>query len=378
MKRIIIVSLISMILFSSSCVNNANKESSTKDWPKENITNSSLIDSIQSESNDETIENLANETNNDGRQPESNELQIVRKQTFKYINTTVFTPQNKKIVLMQDSLEAKLILFQTMLQVNTDGTPISYHPFDLRGKTKAINTIGNAVAIKKDGEEGNIFLKQGYYTEAMSVFEQFRDSDYEITPSGYTIIWKNVLIAEKVGGIEKPCILKSGKYEGYYASATSLQNGLTTNKGDCNCNNQVNPLEVPALVLVGGRNNALKDYGARVGDLLVAYNPENGVVSYAIINDVGPKNKLGEGSVLLNMQLTQNNEFPKTRKDTYQLTTNDKVIISVIPNSRKYNVEKPFTAANIKTRITSWMNENGFSNEEEFVEFLKENMQALI
>lgn len=378
MKRISIVSLISIILFLSSCVNNAKKESSTKDEPKENITNNSLIDSLPSESNDETIENLPIETNIDGIQSERNESQTVKKQTFKYIKTSVFTPQNKKIVLMQDSSEAKLILFQTMLQVNTDGTPISYHPFDLRGKTKAINTIGNAVAIYKDGVEGNIFLKQGYYAEAMTVFEQFRDSDYEITPSGYKINWKNVLIAEKTGEIEKPCIIKSGKYEGYYASATSLQNGLTTNRGDCDCNNQVNPLEVPALVLVGGKNNPLYENGARVGDLLVAYNPENGVVSYAIINDVGPSNKLGEGSVLLNMQITQNNEYPKTRKDTYQLTTNDKIIISVIPNSREYNVDKPFTAVNIKKRITSWMNENGFKNEEEFVEFLNENSQALM
>lgn len=365
MKNITIVSLMSLILLLSACVNNTKKESPAKDKTEENITNNTIIDTIPSVGID-TI------------QPESTEPIIVRKQTYKYVNTTIFTPQSKKVVLMQDSLDQKLIIFKTMLQVNTDGTPLSYHPFDLRGKTKAINTIGNAVAVYKDGMDGNIFIKSGYYTEAMTVFEKFRDSDYEITPSGYRIAWKNVLIAEKQGEIEKPCIFKSGKYKGYYASATALKNGLTTDKGDCNCNNQVNPLEIPALVLVGGKNNPLWENGARLGDLLVAYNPVNGVVSYAIINDVGPPNKLGEGSVLLNMQLTQNTEYPKTRKDTYQLATNDNIIITIIPSSRKYNVEKPFTSENIKKRITSWMNENGFNSEQEFVEFLKVNMPSLI
>lgn len=300
-----------------------------------------------------------------------------RKASFKVKDSSVFQPQNKKIVLMEDSLDQKLILFQTTLQVNTDGTPLSYHPQDLGGKTKALNTIGNAVAIYKDGGSENIFLKRGLYSEAMSVFEQFRDSDYEKVPDGYKIRWQNVLIPEKTGGVEKPCIFKSGKYQGYYASATSLKNGLTSNKGDCNSNDQVNPLEVPALVLVGGKDNPLWKNGARVGDLLIAYNPENGAVSYAIINDAGPSNKLGEGSVLLNMQLNKTDVLPKNRKDTYGLVTKNDVFIAIIPASRKYKEERPFTADNIKNRITSWLIENGFSGEADFVQFLQKQESAL-
>ncbi|MCB9037267.1 MAG: hypothetical protein H6557_11665 [Lewinellaceae bacterium] len=114
-----------------------------------------------------------------------------------------------------------------------------------------------------------------------------------------------------------------------------------------------------------------------MGDLLIAYNPKNGAVSYAIINDAGPSNKLGEGSVLLNMQLNKTDVLLKNRKDTYGLVTKNDVVIVVIPASREYKVERPFTANNIKNRITSWLNENGFSGETDFVQFLQKQEPAL-
>ncbi len=360
-KTVITLSLICTIPFFFACVNNSKKDNSKKDTSKEvpvdvNLTDTTIADTFRAE---------------------SQSTPILKQPTFKLVSSAVFEPQNKKIVLMQGATDQKLLLFQTTLQVNTDGTPLSYHPQDLGGKTKAINTIGNAVAIYKDELKGNIFLKKGFYSEAMSVFEQFKDADYNTVPTGYKINWKNVLIAERKDGIDKPCIFKSGKYKGYYASATALKNGLKSNKGDCNCNNQVNPLEIPALVLVGGKNNPLWKNGARLGDLLVAYNPINNAISYAIINDIGPRNKLGEGSVLLNMQLNEKKAFPRNRKETYNLITKNNIIIALIPGSRNYQVEKPYTAENIKYRITLWLNENGYNNEEEFVEFLKRNVDAL-
>ena len=127
----------------------------------------------------------------------------------------------------------------------------------------------------------------------------------------------------------------------------------------------------------GGNDNPIWKNDARVGDLLIAYNPENGAVSYAIINDVGPSNKLGEGAVLLNMQLNKTDALPKNRKDTYGLVTKNDVFLAIIPASRNYKVERPFTAENIKNRITSWLIENGFSGEADFVQFLQKQGPAL-
>ena len=298
-------------------------------------------------------------------------------QSFALKEKGIFVPQNKAVILLADSTDKNIILFKTKLQVNTDGTPISYHPYDLTGTEKAINTIGNAIAVYKDGSETNLCLSNKTYSEALDVFKRYRDSNFDTIPAGYTIVWKNVLIPEKINGVEKPCIIKSGEYQGYFSSATSLTNGLTTDKGECECNNQVNPLKVPALVLAGGNDNIVRKYGAKIGDLLVAYNPENNKVVYAIINDSGPKHNLGEGSVLLNMKLLDRSEFPKTRKDTYKLATGNDIIIAIIPGSKSFDTKKPYTLENISERVTSWLNKAGFETESEFIEFLNNSKVEL-
>ncbi len=55
-------------------------------------------------------------------------------------------------------------------------------------------------------------------------------------------------------------------------------------------------MTVPALVLLGG-NNVVKKYGAKVGDLLVAYNPKTQIFISAIIGDSGPNDLLGAASM---------------------------------------------------------------------------------
>ena len=55
-------------------------------------------------------------------------------QSYTVSQTGTFAPQNKKILLLQHpSGQKPIILFQTRLRVNTDGSPLSYHPQDLRG-----------------------------------------------------------------------------------------------------------------------------------------------------------------------------------------------------------------------------------------------------
>src|SRR6476469_7212366 len=74
-------------------------------------------------------------------------------QKFEVIDSSVFVPQHKKIVLLKNPSAEKLILFRTNLAVNTDGIPISYHPYDLRGDSIALNSILNGIFIirKADG-----------------------------------------------------------------------------------------------------------------------------------------------------------------------------------------------------------------------------------
>jgi len=298
----------------------------------------------------------------------------IQAQNFKQTGSGVFTPQQKKVVLLRDSASHKqLILFKTNLHVNTDGTPLSYHPYDLNGDSLALNTIGNAVAVRKNGSNKNLCLSKSTYKEAIRVYQQFRNSEYKTVPAGYSITWNNVLIADTVDGRKVPCVFKSGPYKGYYSSATSLKNALSGNKGECQCEDQVNPLKIPALVMVGGSDNIVRKYGGRLGDLIIAYNPKNDQLVYGIINDSGPDNNLGEGSVLLNMKLLGDSILPKNRKDVYKrLSISSDIVVGIIPGSNTYQVIKPYSYENINIRVGKWLQDAGFENREAYVKFIKE------
>src|SRR5262245_13103885 len=244
---------------------------------------------------------------------------FVSAQNYTVSQTEIFSPQNKKVLLLQDSTgQKKVILFQTNLRVNTDGSPLSYHPQDPLGKTLALNNVCNAIAVRKGSAKDNLCIRKATFSEAIGVFEKFRDNNWTV-PQGYRIIWANVFTTVKENGKDIPCVFKSGEFKGYFGSMTALRNGLTGNKGECEINDQVNPMVVPALVLVGGRN-VVTNFGAQVGDLLVAYNPNTHLFSSAIIGDAGPEDNLGEGSVLLNMKLLGATTLPSNKAGTFKLS----------------------------------------------------------
>jgi hypothetical protein len=296
---------------------------------------------------------------------------LVNAQSYQVSQTGIFAPQNKKVLLLKEPTgQNNIILFQTKLRVNTDGSPLSYHPQDPRGKEKALNNICNAIVVKKGTSDKNLCFTA--FSEAISVFEKFRDSNYQAVPQGYRITWENVLSTIKENGKNVPCVFKTGAYEGYFGSLTALKNDLT-DKGQCEVDNQVNPLTVPALVLVGGQN-VVKDFGARVGDLLVAYNPKTQLISSAIIGDTGPRDNLGEGSVFLNMKLRGTTTPPTNKAETFKLSIEDaQVLVAIIPASRLFQVagNKPYTAENINSRIREWQVKAGFTTPEKFLDLMK-------
>ena len=291
-------------------------------------------------------------------------------QGYTVARTGAFAPQNKKVLLLQNPAGQKpIILFQTTLRVNTDGSPLSYHPQDLRGRDKALNNICNAIVVKKVGSEANLCLTS--FGTAIGVFEKFRDADYQTVPDGFRITWANVLATTKSQGRDIPCTFASGPFQGYFGSLTALKNGLTADKGECDVNDQVDPITVPALVLVGG-NNVVKDFGARVGDLVVAFNPKTLRVSSAIIGDTGPKDNLGEGSVLLNMKLLGTTVPPTNKAEAFKLSIeNAQILVAIIPASRAFREVKPYTTENIDARVRAWQQEAGFASSETFIESMR-------
>jgi hypothetical protein len=255
-------------------------------------------------------------------------------------------------------------LFNASMAVNTDGAPTSYHPDDFVGQTRAINRIDNGIAIRRVGH-----LKEKLpVPEQIQVFDQWRAHNWTV-PSGYKIFWQNV-IAPSASGL--PCIFSDGPNKGYFGSLTALKNDLPINQwGECQVKNQLDQRFIPAIVLRGD-SNPLKEYGARKGDLVVAINPQNGVVVPAVIGDTGDGNRIGEGSVALNMKLLQRTDQPKNYPEAKTLDTGShKMLVAVFPGSRTFNPKKPFTADNISERVKLWAMQRQYGELDKLVEATK-------
>ena len=87
----------------------------------------------------------------------------------------------------------------------------------------------------------------------------------------------------------------SDPYPGYYVSTTSLENKQYATSDP---RRYVDSGTVPYVVLPPA---LLKE--AKLGDFAAVINETNGRVAYAQVADIGPKDKLGEGSIALAEQL---------------------------------------------------------------------------
>lgn len=82
-------------------------------------------------------------------------------------------------------------------------------------------------------------------------------------------------------------------FPGYYVSATALAD---RSKALNDPARYVDASRIPFVVLPG---TMARQLGARVGDFALVLNWRNGKMSYAIFGDVGPFDRIGEGSVAL-------------------------------------------------------------------------------
>lgn len=272
----------------------------------------------------------------------------------KIVRDKVFPGDGEHVLLARDKTlgpDANFAVYRAPLAVNTDGAPTSYHPTDILGETMAINRFDHGISIRRtDGTRPDLAKRK-------AVFAEWRDHDWAV-PSGFRISWQNVIAADDNG---KPCVFKTGENKGYFGSLTALQNALPADQsGECQHKNQLDQRFIPAIVLRGDAN-PLRGYGARTGDLVVAINPADGTTVAAIIGDTGDGNRIGEGSVALNMALAGITTQPKTYNEAVKLDTGDKtMVVAVLPATRSFERVRPYTAANIKARVKSWASAKGY------------------
>ena len=149
-----------------------------------------------------------------------------------------------------------LIYYRSGMRVDADGAPGAYTP-----KGKGLDYLANA------GKPGNYY---GLVTNEKGI--------------------------PYVQGPNDPC-------PGFYVSATAL-----TDRSKAR-NNPAKYVDSSSIPYIAVPSNALS-LGVKMGDLAVVMNENNKAVCMALVADVGPKNKWGEGSIYLCQQLGIN-DSPK-------------------------------------------------------------------
>lgn len=95
-----------------------------------------------------------------------------------------------------------------------------------------------------------------------------------------------------------PVVQKRGPYRGYYVSTTSLQqNGIHDERDP---KRYIDATTVPYIALP---SDFAERFDVALGDLALVLNHANGRSAYAVFADVGPKGRIGEGSIALAKQL---------------------------------------------------------------------------
>ena len=171
------------------------------------------------------------------------------------------------------------VLFVSQMQVNPDGAPDAYSPDD-----QGTVHVCNGVSVGPRCEWKARCLPE--YRQALA--EGFR---------GPTRICFFAMATDRDG---RP--LLQGPQDpdpGYFISTTALkQPGRDRSRPE----GQIDSNTVPFAVIPKNWNNPAGP-GPRLGDFGVAYRKSNGKLAYFVVADLGPNNKLGEGSVALHQAL---------------------------------------------------------------------------
>lgn len=191
------------------------------------------------------------------------------------------------------------IFYRSKMNVNTDGSPRSYHPNDPRGNEYALNNIGNAIGSiysRYGGRKENCYPRKGEcYNKFIRYFEEARDSEYDrrakwVTTPG-VIPWSyNARLRRHT-----PCVIPEGKNEGYFVSPVAYP----LRKGNlCDHTRYMDSTIINSNVLPSDTGWRSQDVVTDGFDLVVVFT-ENGGVQFAVNGDRGPSDKIGEVSVAL-------------------------------------------------------------------------------
>jgi hypothetical protein len=182
------------------------------------------------------------------------------------------------IPLFRDE-QTRAIAFASQMQVNTDGAPDSYHPDDI-----GITHICNGVSLGASCT---------WEAQCLPTFRQAKAENFR----GPTRICFFAMVADNAG---VPVIQGANDPRpGFFVATTALkQPGADARTPAGQVDSNTVPFAVIPRTWQSGR-----DPGPHLGDFGIAVRRSNGKVVPFVIADIGPRRKLGEGSVALHQAL---------------------------------------------------------------------------
>ena len=205
------------------------------------------------------------------------------------------------------------VAFASQMAVNTDGASDSYHPENI-----GITHICNGVSV------GPSFT---WKANCLADFNQAKAEGFR----GPTKIRFFAMVTDDDGvpvvqqkGVPKP---------GYFVSTTTFtQPGVSKNTQQAYLDSN----EIP-FVVIPSQWQRNKFQGVQLGDFAVVVRKTTGDMSFAVVGDLGPRTKLGEGSVALHQALG-NDPFVKRPDGNIRawigISPHD-VVYVIFPGSRK-------------------------------------------
>ena len=207
--------------------------------------------------------------------------------------------------------QTNALVFSSQMQVNTDGAPDSYHPDDI-----GITHICNGVSVG-----GSCTWKANCLTD----FNRAKAEGF----NGPTKICFFAMATQQTG---KPILQgPNDPKPGYFVSTTALQQSGVDKKTP---QAQLDSNQIPFIVIPGNWQQSAAP-GVKLGDFALVLRKSTRQISFAIVGDLGPKKKLGEGSVALHMALGNDPfrmRFGKRR--AWQGIGPRDVLYVIFPNSR--------------------------------------------
>ena len=169
------------------------------------------------------------------------------------------------------------VMFASQMAVNTDGAPDAYHPDDA-----GITHLCNGLSVMTGGE---------------CVWKAQCMADYRLAKSrGFRGSPRLCFFAMATDADGVPLVQGPGEPKlGHFVSLTALKQPGGAARRPQRQQDQLDSHEIPFVVIPRNWNGAFQ--GLELGDFAVVLRRSTGQMAFAVVGDVGPRNKLGEGSI---------------------------------------------------------------------------------